>query len=237
MAGPHPIALEGRCNVNLEGFDGRVIFVHVDPPVLVVDDFLSDKECDDLLALQNVSPPPGAGRVLKMESRLSDANKARSGATAVRCSTTWYARYAAPAVVPLLRRLLELLPDVALQQVEEVQLVRYEGGGQGFGWHEDCLSIEEAAPGVGGQRVATLLLYLNDCENGRTLFRDLRGKNNQRLAVSPVKGRVLLFFPSMTGTTTLGDAASVADSPRSTFGEEYFDFDAANTPRECLEEG
>jgi hypothetical protein len=119
-----------------------------------------------------------------------------------------------------------LLPNVALDQVEEVQLVRYEGEGQGFGWHEDALSAGEATPAVGGQRVATLLVYLDECDGGRTLFRGLRGGDGKRLGVSPKRGRALLFFPSSTGTTPLGAAALVAnDGARrcAAFGEAYFD--------------
>ena len=126
-------------------------------------------------------------------------------------------------MAPLLNGLLKLLPTVELQQCEEVQLVKYQGGGQGFGWHEDVLSADEANPHAGGQRIATLLVYLNDCENGRTLFRDLRGGDNQRLGVAPRKGRALLFFPAITGSTALCDTAAILDLPQKTFGDTIFD--------------
>lgn len=126
-------------------------------------------------------------------------------------------------MAPLLNGLLKLLPTVKLNQCEEVQLVKYQGGGQGFGWHEDVLSADEANPHAGGQRIATLLVYLNDCENGRTLFRDLRGGDNQRLGVAPRKGRALLFFPAITGSTALCDTAAILDLPQKTFGDTIFD--------------
>ena len=95
----------------------------------------------------------------------------------------------------VLRGLLQLLPDIQLEQTEEVQLVRCMGNGQGFGWHEDALAEEEATLEAGRQRIATLLVYLDDCQDGsgRTLFRDLRegvgggGKSEQRLGASPKK--------------------------------------------------
>ena len=59
MAGRNPPALEGRSNVNLEGFNGQIKWLHVDPPVLTVDNFLSYNECDEILKLQSVSLPPG----------------------------------------------------------------------------------------------------------------------------------------------------------------------------------
>lgn len=222
MSGPYPPALEGHCSINFD-FNSQVRWQHVDPPVLTIDNFLSDDECDNILTLQSVSPPAGAGRVIKMESRISHSNLKRSGSTAVRSSTTWYVRYGAPQIKPLLNNLLRLLQSVKLEQCEEVQIVRYQGGSQGFGWHEDILSADEANFEAGGQRIATVLVYLNDCENGRTLFRDLRGANNHRLAVSPKKGRALLFFPSVTGNPFVCDAAASADFPMSTFGDVYFD--------------
>ena len=55
-----------------------------------------------------------------------------------------------------------------------------------------------------GQRIAAVLVYY-ECQDGsgRTLFRDLRGEDNNRLGVSPRKGRALLFFLAMTVKKTL----------------------------------
>ena len=222
MSGIDPIALEGRCNINFDRYD--VQWAHIDPPVLIVDNFLTKSECHQILQLQNTdSLPQGAGRVIKVHSRLSESNKENNAETSFRSSTTYYVRYGAPAVAPLLKGLLELFPDITIEQLEEVQLVRYEGSGQGFGWHEDTLATNEATPDAGGQRIATLLVYLNECEDGRTLFRDLKGAHGQRLGVSPRIGRALLFFPSMTGTSKLKDMGLLADYPRKTFGDVYYD--------------
>lgn len=227
MAGTNPPALEGRCDVDLEGFSGGVRFVHVDPPVLVVDNFLTGKECDAVLELMSDRLPPDAGRVVQIESRTNNQERASVAAAAAappsRMSTTWYVRYGCAAVAPLLNGLAELLPNVSLRRVEEVQLVRYAGSSQGFAWHEDALPADMVTPITGGQRVATVLVYLNECDDGgRTVFRHLVGPDNQRLAVSPRRGRALLFFPSATGSTALGDAASITDSD-ATFGDPFYD--------------
>lgn len=79
MTGCPPPALEGRLKVNFDAFD--VHWEHVDPPVLTIDNFLTEEECDNLLSMTNVSPPQGAGRVIQMESRTSASNRVRSGAT------------------------------------------------------------------------------------------------------------------------------------------------------------
>ena len=85
------------------------------------------------------------------------------------------------------------------------QLVRYQPG-QHFSWHYDAVPPTMLLNG--GQRLATLLVYLNDVPSGgRTSFRDLRagGTDEQgkplRLAVAPKKGRALLFFPSLADGT------------------------------------
>ena len=227
-----PAALQERCSVNLDAFhNGRckAQWLHVDPPVLTVDNFLTEQECDDIRRITISPPPAGVGRVIKLESRLSESNKSNNQGTAVRLSTTWYVRYGAPQVAPLLRSLMQLLPDIQLEQTEEVQLVRYMGEGQGFGWHEDALSEQEATVDAGGQRIATLLVYLDDCQDGsgRTLFRDLRGggkDGKQRLGVSPKKGRALLFFPAISTTASIvEDDNESSDEDNGAFGNVYFD--------------
>ena len=84
--------------------------------------------------------------------------------------------------------------------------MRYRTGEE-FSWHYD--EIPKAQLDNGGQRLATLLVYLNDLEEGRgggTVFRDLRpplggGTTEQRLTVRPVAGKALLFFPSYNDGT------------------------------------
>jgi len=99
--------------------------------------------------------------------------------------------------------------------MEEPQIVRYRNGEE-FTWHYD--EIPSAQLSNGGQRLATLLVYLNDLEKDRgggTVFRDLtapvnsnskkggdsgRGKqiksSTAQLTVRPTKGTALLFFPA-----------------------------------------
>ena len=72
---------------------------------------------------------------------------------------------------------------------EEPQIVLYEMGQQ-FSWHYDA--IPKSLLDESGQRIATLLVYLNTVENGgATCFKDLN------LQVQPVQGKALLFFPSL----------------------------------------
>lgn len=85
-----------------------------------------------------------------------------------------------------------------IQRWEEPQTVRYQQS-EKFTWHLDALAPSDSLDDSGGQRVATLLVYLSDIgENngGATVFRDLGGEEGKYLKVSPKKGSALLFFPA-----------------------------------------
>lgn len=151
------------------------------------------------IAIDNCPATSGCWAYYSVESRSytdgrDDSTASTNAEDNHRISTTWYVRYGCDAVAPPLSGLSNLLPKINVEQVEEVQLVRYAGSGQGFGWHEDALEKDVATSKNGGQRIATLLVYLNECDGGRTLFRDLVGDENARLGVEPKQGRALLFF-------------------------------------------
>ena len=71
-----------------------------------------------------------------------------------------------------------------------------------FTWHLDALAPSKELKELGGQRTATLLVYLTDVgENngGATIFRDLGSEGEKYLKVQPKKGSALLFFPAAGG--------------------------------------
>ena len=74
---------------------------------------------------------------------------------------------------------------------EEPQTVRYQQS-EKFTWHLDALAPSENLHDTGGQRVATLLVYLTDIgENngGSTAFRDLGNENNKYFQKTPDPNR------------------------------------------------
>ncbi|KAJ1638593.1 hypothetical protein T492DRAFT_942798, partial [Pavlovales sp. CCMP2436] len=156
--------------------------LHLCPPVLVVDNFLSADECDALVALTE------GEEAYEVQSATFSALTA-----AARTSTTWYTKHT--AVPTLIGRAVELT-GADPNTFEEPQIVRYKVG-QRFSWHYDEVPKSLLAKeGSGGQRRATLLVYLNDVAlGGATAFRDLG------VTVQPRKGRALLFFPSDCDST------------------------------------
>jgi hypothetical protein len=111
--------------------------VHLDPPVFVIEDFLSAQECDRYVALaaasdkeeeEDTEEEAECPRAMKVGSptfgQLGSLNAART-------STTWFLRY--DAVREMVERnaaLLKLLEGEERRRFEEPQLVRYEPGQQ-----------------------------------------------------------------------------------------------------------
>ncbi len=177
--------------------------LHKDPPVFKIDNFFSAEECDFHKSLVDSSyNSKHETKVIQVRSpTFSSYSLSR------RTSTTWFCRY--EEVPTFLSKAQHLLNNVHLSQMEEPQIVRYRTGEE-FSWHYD--EIPSAQLYNGGQRLATLLVYLNDLDEDRgggTVFRDLtarkislnpRGEQTKsdttQLTVRPTKGTALLFFPS-----------------------------------------
>lgn len=174
-----------------EGLDaGRVTVKHFDPLVLEVEGFFSEEECDKYVAMSKVgveSPVVGNDKYSKEHRK----------------SKTFHHRYSESS--ELLGSALDILglenTEEELGRFEEPQTVLYEDGDY-FSWHLDALGMSsDEVRGSGGanakcgQRVVTMLVYLNDVpEGGRTCFRDLKGCD-----VKPEKGKAVIFFPSLGG--------------------------------------
>jgi hypothetical protein len=85
-----------------------------------------------------------------------------------------------------------ILPSKGQLTFEGLQVTQYQSG-QHFLSHEDAFPVQLAQEETGFQRVATLLIYLNDVDQGGETCFDLLN-----VAVKPRKGGALLFFPAFT---------------------------------------
>jgi prolyl 4-hydroxylase len=195
-------SLKDHMNLDLQRFDGQGIekdpspgreamklrLLHASPPVLAVEHFLSDVECQEI---KDVTSSTLNGKIDSRETVQVNSATLSSLATSVRTSTSWFCHYAqVPTLIAKARHVL----GIPLQQMEEPQVVRYRPGEE-FSWHYD--EIPRTLLENGGQRVATLLVYLNNVERGGgTIFRDLKEEGGTRLKVTPRIGSALLFFPA-----------------------------------------
>jgi prolyl 4-hydroxylase len=152
--------------------------ISVGPPVYMVHDFLSDHEADFLI---NVA-----------ESCLSRSLVGGNVETAGRTSDSCYfEQYHLPGLMEKVTS----LTGKPLAHCEYPQVAKY-GSGQQYGRHYDGFSnlggpTARKELTYGGNRVATVLIYLNNVgEGGETHFPYMD------LKIRPTKGTALVFFPS-----------------------------------------
>lgn len=165
----------------------KLRILHQSPPVLAVENFFTKEDCEQVKKIALSSEEPGCP--VQVQSATFSAL-----AQSKRTSTSWFCYY---SQVPTLLAKAHHILGIPTLVCEEPQIVRYSIG-QEFSWHYD----EVPAPQLknGGQRLATLLVYLNDVSEeagGGTVFRDLKdGATGDMLTMKPKEGSALLFFPA-----------------------------------------
>jgi prolyl 4-hydroxylase len=172
------------------------------PRLLLIGGFLSDEECDALLALSR--PRLARSQTVDHTSGDSEVNAARTS------DGMFFERGESPLVRRIEQRIAALLRWPA-ERGEGLQVLRYAPGTQ-YRPHFDY--FDPAQPGTaavlkhGGQRVGTLLMYLQaPRRGGATVFPDAG------LEVAPVKGHSLFFGYDCAheSTGTLHGGAPVID--------------------------
>jgi prolyl 4-hydroxylase len=193
-ARPRP-AVEGSFWRGSDGASARVAFAMEEPApcVALLEDFLSEAECEALIGLakREWTPAPVIGA---------------DGAPEAHAARTSSAFSLRPGHNELVRRVEARLAEFCrwpAERGEGLQLLRYEPGQEyrpHYDWFESPGSSEEsqrrdlASARVGrfGQRVATALLYLSDVESGGSTIFPRIG-----LSVRPRRG-ALLYFANVT---------------------------------------
>jgi len=179
---PEP-ALAGEPTVlNVGGHEMRVLLTLRHPRLVLFGGFMSDDECTELMAL-------AAPRLLRSET--VDNNTGGSEVNAARTSDgMFFERCEHPLIQRIEDRIAALL-RWPLTHGEGLQILRYRPGAE-YRPHHDY--FDPALPGAprilkrGGQRVGTLVMYLNTPEGGgATTFPDVG------LEVAPVRGNAAFF--------------------------------------------
>jgi prolyl 4-hydroxylase len=162
--------------------DVQVLLTMRHPRVVVFGGLLSDDECDGLIAL-------AAPRLLRSET--VDNATGGSEVNAARTSDgMFFERGEAPLIDRIEQRIAALV-RWPVDHGEGLQILRYRPGAE-YKPHHDY--FDPALPGTsrilqrGGQRVGTLVMYLNTPEGGgATTFPDVG------LEVAPVRGNAVFF--------------------------------------------
>ena len=152
------------------------------PRVVVFGDLLSAEECADLIALART-------RLAR-----SETVETRTGASEVNEARTSDGMFFLPAEFPVCARLearIARLLDWPLENGEGLQILRYLPGAE-YRPHYDYFDpAEPGTPAIlkrGGQRLASLVCYLNSPESGGATTFPEAG-----LEVAPVRGNAVFF--------------------------------------------
>ncbi len=152
------------------------------PRVVVFANLLSDEECDEIIAFAR--PRLARSETVQTETGSSEVHEARTS------QGMFFGRGEHPVCVRVEARMAALM-NWPLENGEGLQVLRY-GPGAEYKPHYDY--FDPAQPGTasilkrGGQRVASLVCYLNTPERGgATVFPDVQ------LEVAPRKGNAVFF--------------------------------------------
>ncbi|CAI5963282.1 unnamed protein product [Closterium sp. NIES-65] len=165
-----------------------------EPRVFLLKSFLSWQECEALKAM--------ARKALE-SSTVVDSSSGKSYRSEVRTSSGMFLSHSDSAQ-PLVKRIEERIAafsNVPPQNGELIQILKYEHG-QHYLPHPDYFS-DQVNVRRGGQRVATMLMYIEAPEDGgQTIFPNAGGSSKcecggemkEGICVRPVKGDAVLFW-------------------------------------------
>ncbi|RXR08348.1 2OG-Fe(II) oxygenase [Pseudoxanthomonas composti] len=179
---PSPVGFNDVSAIAVDGHQVQVLMNLLLPRVTLFGGLLSDAECDGLCEL--------AGKRLARSTTVDPATGANSVHAARTSDSMFFTRGENALCAAIEARIARLL-DWPVDRGEGLQVLRY-GVGAEYRPHYDYFDPE--APGTevvvqrGGQRVASLVMYLNTPERGgSTAFPDAH------MEVAAVKGNAVFF--------------------------------------------
>ncbi|MEO8280271.1 MAG: 2OG-Fe(II) oxygenase [Ideonella sp.] len=179
---PEPMSLDRSPLLDAGDRQVPVLVSMLTPRIVVFGQLLSDEECDELVVLAGKRLE--RSETVKLDSGTSEINEARTS------DGMFFAR----AENPLCKRIEERIATLTNWPVENgegLQVLRYWPGAE-YKPHYDYFDPAHAGtPSIlkrGGQRVASLVMYLNTpTRGGATTFPDIH------LEVAPIKGNGVFF--------------------------------------------
>jgi prolyl 4-hydroxylase len=160
----------------------RIVFSMRNPRVIVFGSLLSDDECDELIALAKP-------KLVRSETVITS-----TGGSEVNAARTSEGMFFERGENPLVRRIEERIAHLVnwpLENGEGLQILHYQPGAEYKPHHDYFDPVHAGTPTIlkrGGQRVGTLVMYLNTpAKGGGTTFPDVH------LEVAPLKGNGVFF--------------------------------------------
>ena len=179
---PEPAVGEGATVIEADGHPVDVVMTLRHPRVVVFGNLLTGAECEELMALAR--PRLGRSETVDTATGGSEVNAARTS------DGMFFERGEHPLIARLERRIAALV-NWPVDRGEGLQILRYRPGAR-YEPHYDYFDPDKAGtPRIlerGGQRVGTLVMYLNTpARGGSTTFPDAG------LEVAPVRGSAVFF--------------------------------------------
>jgi prolyl 4-hydroxylase len=179
---PNPIDLNGPSTLQLGDRRVHVLASMLLPRVVVFGGLLGDDECDELVAM--------SGHGLQRSSILDPDTGADTVHDDRTSAGTHFPRGGNPLVARIEARIAMLL-DWPVENGEAIQVLRYGPGAEYRPHHDYFDPVWPGSAGAlerGGQRVGSLVMYLNTPEcGGATTFPE------SRFEVAAVKGNAVFF--------------------------------------------
>ena len=179
---PEPALAAAPSVLLAAGHPVRVLTTMKHPRVVVFGGLLSDEECIALMAL--AEPRLARSETVDNATGGSEVNAARTS------DGMFFERGEHALIRTLEQRIAELL-QWPLENGEGLQILRYRPGAEYRPHHDYFDPVHSGTPRIlerGGQRVGTLVMYLNTPDGGgATTFPDVG------LEVAPVRGNAVFF--------------------------------------------
>jgi len=179
---PEPDLLDAPGSVMVDGHEVKIVITMRNPRVVVFGGLMTEAECDELV--EQARQRLARSETVVTTTGASEVNVARTS------EGMFFGRAENPICARVEERIAKLL-NWPLDNGEGLQILRYQPGAE-YKPHYDY--FDPAQPGTptilkrGGQRVGTLVVYLNSPKRGgATTFPDVH------LEVSPVKGNAVFF--------------------------------------------
>ncbi|XVF15977.1 hypothetical protein REPUB_Repub09cG0202300 [Reevesia pubescens] len=168
-----------------------------EPRAVIYHNFLSKEECEYLIKL---------GKPHMAKSTVVDSETGKSKDSRVRTSSTTFLARGRDKIIRNIEKRIADFTFIPVEHGEGLQMLHYEVG-QKYEPHYDYF-MDEFNTKNGGQRIATVLMYLSDVEEGgETVFPAARGNisavpwwnelsecGKGGLSVKPKMGDALLFW-------------------------------------------
>eukprot|EP00899_Mesostigma_viride_P010111 jgi/Mesvir1/19100/Mv12847-RA.2 len=184
----------------------KIKLISWSPRAYLYSGFLTPEECDHIMAL---------AKPAMKKSQVVDNETGKSKDSNIRTSSGTFLRRGQDAIIEAIERRVADYSMIPPENGEGMQVLHYELGQKydaHFDYFHDPVNIRN-----GGQRIATVLMYLTDVEaGGETVFPNTKGFDKRNVpaaqrsfsdcgklgaAVKPRKGDALLFWSLDPSTT------------------------------------